>query len=453
MGRQEMGKAMATAPGRSHGGWTNRSVLAFASRGDPVTLMVDRCRALVFDAVHHGWAGPPFDPFALAEKLQIPVVPRDDIVDARTVPRGSKRIRIEFNPNRPKSRIRYSIAHEIAHTLFPDCGQRIRNRLMQREMADDDWQLEMLCNVGAAEILMPVGSFFPKLKDAKLSIDSLMELRRQYQVSSEAILMRVVRLSGQPCAMFAASRRLDRPDGRYQIDYARSSSSWERIVPSGLTLPSATIVAGCTAIGFTACGTEEWSSAVRRIHIECVGIPPYPNRLYPRVAGIITNPRASHKKSLEISYIKGDASRPRGKDTRIIAQIVNNRATTWGAGFARQVRTKWPHVQETFRLWASAGGDAFALGSVHLSDVDDNLSVASMICQRGYGQSRTPRIDYNSVEKCLQKVASAANDRGASVHMPRIGTGEAGGSWEITSELVYEQLCKRQIAVTVYDLP
>src|SRR5207245_1567973 len=36
------------------------------------------------------------------------------------------RIQIEFNPNKPKGRLRYSIAHELAHTLFPDRAEAVR---------------------------------------------------------------------------------------------------------------------------------------------------------------------------------------------------------------------------------------------------------------------------------------------------------------------------------------
>ncbi len=40
---------------------------------------------------------------------------------------------------------------------------------------------------------------------------------------------------------------------------------------------------------------------------------------------------------------------------------------------------------------------------------------------------------------------------GASVHMPRIGCGLAGGKWSRVEPLVTERLAKRDIAVTVYD--
>ena len=37
--------------------------------------------------------------------------------------------------------------------------------------------------------------------------------------------------------------------------------------------------------------------------------------------------------------------------------------------------------------------------------------------------------------------------------MPRIGSGQAGGSWTIISELIETEVCAAGVPVTVYDLP
>jgi len=192
--------------------WTHSSVLALAENRNPIEVVVEKARALVLTAIEAGWSGPPFDPFALAELLRIPVVPRDDIKDARIVPGSSgARLVIEYNPSRPHARIRYSIAHEIAHTLFPDCRDRVRHRAPREHMERDDWQLEMLCNIAASELLMPVGSF-PELASESLSIDNLISLRAHYEVSAEALLLRFARLTHLACFVFAASRREKGPN-------------------------------------------------------------------------------------------------------------------------------------------------------------------------------------------------------------------------------------------------
>src|SRR5271168_4644688 len=92
---------------KEHGHWTNPSVLMLAGDDNPIDVITQKARTLVFDAIQNGWTGPPFDPFTLAEYLKLSIVPREDVADARTVPSGAQS-RIEFNPNRPRSRVRYS---------------------------------------------------------------------------------------------------------------------------------------------------------------------------------------------------------------------------------------------------------------------------------------------------------------------------------------------------------
>jgi Zn-dependent peptidase ImmA (M78 family) len=66
---------------------------------------------------------------------------------------------ILFNPKRPKERIAFSIAHEISHTFFPNsvCGARFRN--IHASSSKEANELERLCDLGAAEILMPIEEF------------------------------------------------------------------------------------------------------------------------------------------------------------------------------------------------------------------------------------------------------------------------------------------------------
>ncbi len=177
--------------------WTNKSVLEFAEGRDPIAAIIHAARTLALEAIQSGWSGPPFDPLLLAEQLDLALEPTNDVMDARAVPFGTKGIRIEFNPNRPKGRLRFSIAHEVAHTLFPDCRQVVRNRAREGGQPDD-WQLELLCNIAAGEILMPIGSPY-SLDREPVRIENLLRLRREYGVSMEAILLRVAALTPERC--------------------------------------------------------------------------------------------------------------------------------------------------------------------------------------------------------------------------------------------------------------
>lgn len=425
--------------------------MQLAGERDPVEAVSERARALVLKALDSGWAGPPFDPFTLADLLGIEIVPKHEVGDARTVPVGRSGFRIEFNPARPRGRLRYSIAHEIAHTLFPDCAEQARYRVSRDEMAEDEWQLESLCNLAAAEFLMPIGSF-PELREEGLGIRNLLVLQNTFAVSMEALLIRVARLADHPCAMFAASR-IERGTGkgRYRLEYAVESASWAGRLLSGTILPESSAVAECVAIGFTAEGLERWAGWSEGRRVECVGLPPYPGSRFPRAAGIVLPPSSDDEPTPTIQYLIGDATEPRSRPA-LIVQIVNDATPNWGGrGFARAVRTRWPEVQQSFRAFVEK--ERLRLGKVHLARPDADVWLMSIVAQKGYGPSPTHRVRYAALRKGLRAAARYSHELGASVHMPRIGCGEGGGDWTIVAELIRAELIRQDVPVTVYDLP
>ena len=430
--------------------WTNRSVALLSGDSDPVDAITEKATRLVLDAFDKGWRGPPFDPFLLADIRGIEVVARAGVRDARTVPVGSgPKFRIEFNPTRPAARVRYSVAHEIAHTLLADCSEHVRHRAARSELSGDEWQLEALCNVAAAELLMPLGSF-PKLREESMTIERLVELRQAYAVSMEALLIRAVRVSAAPVVAFAASRIEKGTDtGGYRVEYTIPSHSSTPTLPRGTVVSADSAVGECIGIGFSAMRDERWPGWATAHRVECVGIPPYPGSRYPRVAGVLRG-TISPRTAPMLEFVRGDATEPR-RLPAIIVQVVNNRARTWGGkGFAVAVRHRWPAVHEDFRDWAAHG---LRLGDVRLASASEHVFVASMVAQSGYGPSKHPRIRYAALRKALGTVTQTALDKKATVHLPRIGTGEARGAWTVIEELIRDECTLRGVSVTVYDLP
>jgi O-acetyl-ADP-ribose deacetylase (regulator of RNase III) len=400
--------------------------------------------------MEEGWTGPPFDPFELAKRLGLTVVPSDELEDARTLSAGPGKYRVEYNPNRPWGRLRFSVAHEIAHTFFPDCADYVRHRAPTRT-GGDDWQLELLCNVAAAEILMPLGTF-RDLETAELHIDQLLALRKQYDVSMEALLLRVAKITREPATVFAASR----DDGNsahtgFHLDYALDSSTWHSNLKSGTRLPPDSVLAQGTAVGFTAHGSERWAGDL--LNIQCVGTPPYPGQRFPRLLGIARPTRTGHSKvHASLRYLYGDATQPRDGGKIILIHVVNDRTANWGGRFARAVANKWPVAQEDFRSWARMGNN-LSLGMTHFVEVEANTTVATMIAQKGYGTAKHTRLRYSALETCLLSVKEVARQQHATVHLPRIGAGEAGGDWSVISELLDNLLVRGGIEATVYTLP
>ncbi|MFJ8487791.1 macro domain-containing protein [Streptomyces sp. NPDC094038] len=154
----------------------------------------------------------------------------------------------------------------------------------------------------------------------------------------------------------------------------------------------------------------------------------------------------------EITYIRGDATTPSGKGVKVIAHVCNDRGG-WGKGFVLALSRRWPEPEKAYRAWhRDRAANDFGLGAVQLVRVDRYLWVANMIGQRGTrtGSKGVP-VRYEAIDAALAKLADKATELGASVHMPRIGCGLAGGKWSRVEPLINERLAERGTAVTVYD--
>jgi O-acetyl-ADP-ribose deacetylase (regulator of RNase III) len=154
-----------------------------------------------------------------------------------------------------------------------------------------------------------------------------------------------------------------------------------------------------------------------------------------------------------IQYTVGDATRPIGDGPKVIVHICND-VGGWGAGFVVAISKRWREPEAAYRRWNKGEGDApFALGEVQFVEVEPSLWVANMIARRNVvSAGGVPPVRYEAVESALKKVAQFAKDRDASVHMPRIGCGLAGGKWEEIERIVHRTLIDHGIDVTVYDL-
>lgn len=151
-----------------------------------------------------------------------------------------------------------------------------------------------------------------------------------------------------------------------------------------------------------------------------------------------------------VVYLKGDATAPAADGVKIIAHICND-IGGWGAGFVLAVSKKWKAPEQDYRQWHKSG-DGFALGELRLVPVSPDTFVANMIAQRGVkADNGIPPIRYEALRECLAKLAVQAAELKAGVHMPRIGCGLAGGSWDMVEPLIRGTLVEKGIAVFVYD--
>lgn len=176
---------------------------------------------------------------------------------------------------------------------------------------------------------------------------------------------------------------------------------------------------------------------------------------------------------MPINFIKGDATNPNVNGTKIIVHICND-VGGWGKGFVMAISKKWKQPEIEYRNWFKnnelettdkveferlesrdkySNEKKFELGNVQFVKATDDIWVANMIAQRDIKPDKDglPPIRYSFVSECLERVRHFAKRQNASVHMPRIGCGLAGGHWTEIEEIINSKLIAHEITTTVYD--
>jgi len=153
----------------------------------------------------------------------------------------------------------------------------------------------------------------------------------------------------------------------------------------------------------------------------------------------------------KIKYQIGDATNPICQGNKIIVHICND-IGAWGKGFVLAVSKRWIEPEQEYKKWFKSEID-FGLGKVQFVKVSNDLIVANLIGQRDirYKDSTSP-IRYDAVKRGLDIISKKAIEINATIHMPRIGCGLAGGEWNIIEGLIDLELIKKGIEVNVYDL-
>lgn len=176
-----------------------RALLDAEGSDDPVAAIRRRARALVAEALELGWDGPPFDMGELASLCGLKIASSRHLradQDACVTPG-----QILLNAAKPPVRQRYSAAHEIGHTLFPDYEDTVRRagRLWRRH--GDDSEFEQLCQVAGSELLFPLGAFLAAVAARGPGLLGVLDVADAFRASPEATARRHVETSPEPMAV------------------------------------------------------------------------------------------------------------------------------------------------------------------------------------------------------------------------------------------------------------
>lgn len=274
--------------------WFNHSVIALMrerARDDEMPQETIRrlAREVVAEAKNDGWTEIPFDAELLAELRGIEVKCAEGNInaEARLMPLPDRRLQIEYAPEAPETRRRFSICHEIVHTFFPDCFTQIQHRRNNKHFDPVHAELEQLCHLGAGELLMPYEEFAFRVAGRSPSMMVAAELAQYFNASHEAALRRMVDLSsGGNCLLWLSERLKPAeekivglefdfgfagPKLKLRVDYQFPSPSWHTFVPKHKSIPDGSVP--YMVLNGEECQPrkEDWSSLkLGTVHLEAV---------------------------------------------------------------------------------------------------------------------------------------------------------------------------------------
>jgi Zn-dependent peptidase ImmA (M78 family) len=202
-------------------------------------FVIKRARELVSQLVMgRGQENPPFLAKDIAACIGIKDILCADLgeLDGMLV-RCAHSYIIKVNVNHHEVRRNFSCAHEIGHILLDELDQQFAG-------SDTDWrggtritgnEKERLCNIAAAELIMPAPVFGKYLTDFGLSIDSLERLASIFKVSIQAAAIRVQEMSPDRCRIILW-KRCHRSRSRGFIQDHAKKTAWQTYVrdPSSL---------------------------------------------------------------------------------------------------------------------------------------------------------------------------------------------------------------------------
>ncbi len=176
-------------------------VTAFLRRhggNDPEVVIRRLCDRLLGEA----GATVPVDMRMLASFRGVAEIVATDQREPGCVYFDGERLVIRTRRADSEERRRFTIGHEIGHTFFPGFREERRNRPDPAiGRFDPRGGEEYLCDVAAAELLLPRAEVRGRLRGRPIDLETVIELAGVFRAGIEATALRVAALCGRPAAV------------------------------------------------------------------------------------------------------------------------------------------------------------------------------------------------------------------------------------------------------------
>lgn len=164
---------------------------AVPSANDPVAAILWHARKLITES---GIVEPPFRPTSYAYLRRVKkIVYKAMQVEGCLIPCDGDFV-IELRKDRPYERTNFTCAHELGHTFFYESVPSIKYRTVTSSQPHHDPEEERLCNMAAAEMLMPSEIFRKISQDYSPSPQSLELIAQTFESSLVATVVRLLNL-------------------------------------------------------------------------------------------------------------------------------------------------------------------------------------------------------------------------------------------------------------------
>lgn len=115
-----------------------------------------------------------------------------------------------------------------------------------------------------------------------------------------------------------------------------------------------------------------------------------------------------------------------------------------GAGAAAALSRKYPIIFRDYRKHlTNFNTEEQSLGSVCLSEINEDLYIASAITQLRYGNGED-HFHYDSFDNVIKTVCLKAKELNLPVYSVRIGSLRAGGDWERIEKIIQDNVPEDQ---------
>ncbi len=133
-----------------------------------------------------------------------------------------------------------------------------------------------------------------------------------------------------------------------------------------------------------------------------------------------------------------------------------NCSNVFNKGLAKSIKEKYPKVYDYFMTCPTGPEMLGEVRFVRVNQVPPYLTVANCYAQVYCGKHKPYRgnchLDYEALNKCLNRVFEVSAFSGESLHFPRLGCGLAGGDWKVVSEMIKGMENEYKVESNVYEI-